>query len=349
MKEHFTVQCPECKGKLTENVENKQLQCTEDCSFEPSTFKAISEEFKSGRLSVLNTNTIDEHTISDELAGMIFVEGYKKEDMEKDDKKKKKKDPVELEKEKDDEKETVVSEGLVKLFENEEISETMKQKVSTVFRAAVVESVDVEKSVMQVEFDAQISAEKEKLAEEFTKFKDELSEKVDVYSEHVTSEFLEQNKVEIESALKVEAAESIIEGLQILLKENHLEVPEGINIQEEYESKLTEKTESLDKSIENVVLLKSQLNEANKTICFQNVTESMVDTSAQKLEKLAKSITFLDSESYTTELKILKESFIGDSVKSDVENFKTEEVDKKDLNESVVDVNDKKTKLTIKF
>ena len=203
-----------------------------------------------------------------------------------------------------------VSEAINTLFEGQELSEDFKTKTATVFRAAVQEAVDVEKSKMQESFDSEISEAKADFDKQLAEAKDELTEQLDKYLDHVVECYLEENKIAIQSSLKVEAAEQVLEGMKHLFAENHLEVPEGKDVVSELESKLNDAKAKLDESIKQNVDLNHAIKQRDRAEVLANVAEGLADSQKDKLSRLAESVSFGDKEAFAKELKVLRESFI---------------------------------------
>jgi len=106
------------------------------------------------------------------------------------------------------------------LFEGEEFSAEFKEKASVVFEAAVAERVAALAEAKTAELEA-------KLDEDVAAIEKELSETVEQFMEFTSKKWLEENVVAVESGLKVELAESFLDGLKSLFVEHNVVVDEA--------------------------------------------------------------------------------------------------------------------------
>ena len=74
-------------------------------------------------------------------------------------------------------------------------------------------------------FDEQLAEAKEELAEDMTT-------KVDDYINYLSEQWMEENQVAIESSLKVEVAESFMNGLRGLMEAHNVVIPEDADSDE---------------------------------------------------------------------------------------------------------------------
>ena len=158
-----------------------------------------------------------------------------------------------------------------KMFEGQELTEDFRTRTATVFRAALQEAVDSEQARLQEAFTEQLSDIKEEYELKLVEEKDKLSEHLDTYLEHVVEDYLTKNEVAIASNMKVEAAEAVLESMRTTFADNYLEVPEGRNIAEEYDTKIAELTAKLDESIDNTVTLKTELRKRDASTVLESV------------------------------------------------------------------------------
>ncbi|HEY5234739.1 MAG TPA: hypothetical protein VIJ14_01065, partial [Rhabdochlamydiaceae bacterium] len=111
-----------------------------------------------------------------------------------------------------------VSEACSKIFDGAGLSEDFKKKAATVIEA-VVKSL-VKENTRRIEKIAQ-----KNLAEATAEIEEELMEKADDYVGYVVAEWLEENKLQVESSLKTEIYEGFFEGLGQLYNEHNIAVP----------------------------------------------------------------------------------------------------------------------------
>jgi hypothetical protein len=129
-----------------------------------------------------------------------------------------------------------VKEDVEDMFADQELTEEFKERVSTVFEAAVAARAIVEEARLEEEFET-------KLTEAVAEINEELTSKVDTYLDYVVEQWMEDNAVAIESTLRNELASEFIEGLKGLFAEHYIDVPqEKIDVIES----LAEKIERLE-------------------------------------------------------------------------------------------------------
>ena len=139
---------------------------------------------------------------------------------------------------------------------NEEatLSEDFKAKAEVIFEAAI-------KSKLAEEIDRLEEKYNEELAEEVESTKSELVEKVDSYLNYVVENWMEENKLAVQSGLRTEIAEKFMNNLKDLFIESYIEVPES-------------KVDLVDELAENVEELENALNETTaKNISMQEELE----------------------------------------------------------------------------
>lgn len=208
---------------------------------------------------------------------------------------------------------TVVSnldEDIAALVEGEDLSEAFVAKAKTIFEAAVSTRVDEQKAIIQEQAEDYAEYVKEETEKE-------LIEKVDGYLDHVVSEWIEENKLAIESGIKSEMNESFADGIAELLKTHYIKAPEDRwDIVEGLADKVESLEAKLDEEIEINIEAKKKILEAKKTVKFAELSEGLTDTQIEKLEKLAENVDADSVEDYAEKVTTLKESYFKDS-KSD--------------------------------
>lgn len=189
------------------------------------------------------------------------------------------------------------------LMEGEELSEDFLKKAEVIFEAAV-------KSKIVSVIEALEENYNNKLVEEVTAIKDELTERVDSYLEYVSSEWIEENALQVENGIKSELSESFMQGLKQLFEEHYVEIPEDkYNVLEGMVERLDEMENKLNEQIERNVQLNKRLSEAVSDTILNDVSEGLALTQKEKLAGLAESVEFESEEDYREKLETLKESY----------------------------------------
>lgn len=211
-----------------------------------------------------------------------------------------------------------MNEDVEALFAGEDLSEEFMEKAKTIFEAAV-------KAKMQSEIARLEEAYAATLEEEVETIKEELSNNVDDYLNYVVEQWVSDNEVAIEAGLRSELTEDFISGLRQLFAEHYIDIPEDkISVVEELGSKVEELESKLNEEIERNVELTKVLSESKKTEIMHSMVEGLTATQAEKLKSLAENVDFVDSESYSTKIQTLRESYFPSSVKPQTELDKIE-------------------------
>lgn len=206
-----------------------------------------------------------------------------------------------------------VKESIESIFEGQDLSEDFRSKVETIFTAALHEAVEAKTAELDEELE-------NRLEEEVSKSIDSIAEKLDSYLDIVAEKWIEKNELQVESAIKVEVAESFMEGLKYLFSEHNLEIDEEkVDALAEAEKRLEEEKKRTDELVEALIASKNVITDFKKNQIFDVVSEGLVDTDAERLKTLAESINFSDADDYEKKLTTIKESFFSES-KAEVED-----------------------------
>ena len=130
-----------------------------------------------------------------------------------------------------------VKEDLEPMFDGEDLSEEFKEKTATLFEAAVSARTSLEIARLEEEFET-------KLEEHVSTITEELTSKLDTYLDYAVENWMEENQVAIESALRNEIMEDFLDVLKGLFAEHYIDVPESkVDVLEA----LADKVETLDR------------------------------------------------------------------------------------------------------
>lgn len=196
------------------------------------------------------------------------------------------------------------SEDVKELFSGDELSEDFKVQASALFEAAVQNKVIQERVKLEEQFE-------QRFEEELAEAVKEIEEGVSKYMDHVAEEWLEENRLQVESGIRADVLDNFMEGLKNLFIEHYIDVPADkvdvveslTNKIEELEGKLNEQiNESLDKDKEIAKLTAARV--------FDEVTEGLTDSQADRLQALAEEIEFESEESYRNKLTTIAEGFV---------------------------------------
>jgi len=189
------------------------------------------------------------------------------------------------------------------LLEGESLSEEFREKATTIFESAVNAKLEEEVAILEDTY-------KKALAEEVEKIKDTLAEQVDDYLNYVVENWVAENEVAIEPALRTELTEDFITGLRNLFAENYINIPDDkVDIVEELGKKVDELESKLNEEIENNVHLTKQLNEAIRHDIVAEACDGLTDTQSAKLESLVENVEFTTSDEFSKKVQTIKENY----------------------------------------
>ena len=219
------------------------------------------------------------------------------------------------------EKLKAVQEDLAALFDGSELSEDFREKATVIFEAAINEKVSGVVSSLEEQYEA-------KLVEEVAAIEEALVEKIDSYLDYVVEQWVEENKLAIESGIKAEVVESFMEGLKGLFAEHYVDAPqEKLDVLAQTAAEVEELKAKLSASINENIELSKKLEAAEAEKAFTEVSEGLAATQVEKFRTLAEGLESADVASYKKKLGMIKESyFAAKKVESSAQQQLNEEV-----------------------
>lgn len=203
-----------------------------------------------------------------------------------------------------------VNDDVEALVEGEDLTPEFKEKATTIFEAAV--QAKVNKLMVEKEVELEEKNE-EKLTEEVSKIKDELTTQVDDYLNYVSEQWMEENKLAVEKGIRTEITESFINGMKNLFNEHYIEIPEDkVDVVDDLFQKVEELEEQLNKQIQESVDLKKEVSSYKKEKVVQSLTSGLSDTQAEKVKELAESVDAED-EKLEEKVQVIKENYFPKS------------------------------------
>ena len=214
------------------------------------------------------------------------------------------------------------SDDLNALVESEAtLSEEFKAKTAVIFEAAVKSKLSEEINRLESEY-------AEQLAEEVSTTKADLVEKVDSYLNYVVEQWMEDNKVAIQTGLRTEIAEGFMNKLKDVFEESYIEVPESkVDLVDE----LAEANEGLEAQVNEAtakaIKLGEELETYKRTAIIREATKDLAETQVEKLTSLAEAVDFENVKAFSQKVSTLKESYFS---KPKAESIITEDTDTSD-------------------
>jgi len=213
------------------------------------------------------------------------------------------------------------SDDLDALVESEAtLSEGFKEKAAVIFEAAIKSKLSEEVDRLEAEYQAE-------LQEEITRTKEDLVEKVDSYLNYVVEQWMEDNKLAIQSGLRTEIAENFMGSLKDLFVESYIEVPESkVDLVDELATANEELEEQANAAQAKAMELAEQLEGYKRAAIIAEASKGLADTQAEKLAKLCEDVDFGNEETFASKVATIKESYFSKKSTQTV----TEEIDDTD-------------------
>ena len=216
-------------------------------------------------------------------------------------------------------KKTDVQEHIDAIFNNEDLSEDFRTKASTIFEAAVQAQLQEEKTKLEEEFATSLVKAKEELQAD-------LVEKLDQYTTYAAEQWMEENRVAIESSLKSEITEDFINGLKGLFAEHYIEIPEDkVDVLSQMAEKVQELEEKLNSAINENMELKGRVDESVRERILADVSEGLAATQVEKLAALAEGVDFDSADNFKKKLELVKENYFPSTTSSKKLNEEAED------------------------
>src|SRR5210317_687445 len=188
------------------------------------------------------------------------------------------------------------------------LSDEFKAKTAVIFETAIRSKLAEEVERMENEYQS-------RLDEELQATRADLVEKVDSYLNYVVENWMEENKLAVETGLRTEIAEDFMGKLKDLFVESYIDVPESkVDLVEELEEKLNKQTA-------NVLEMSESLENYKSQAIIREASRDLAETQVEKLNSLVESLDFEDEESFAQKVKTVKESYFKKEVVSQEEEI----------------------------
>lgn len=210
-----------------------------------------------------------------------------------------------------------VSDSVNEMFNGTEFTSEFKEKAATLFEAAVNYKIkQIKEELVELvdeAFEEELNAIEEEYVKEIEAIEEELSEEVDNFMKSVMTEWLEENKLAMQSQVRAELAESLMAGMKNLLEEHYIDVPEDkIDILESVSLENEELRAALNEEIAEKTQKHKYIQELEEAIVFNDIVKEHKLTLSQeeKIAELAEGIDYDNLESFEKKLNTLIENYI---------------------------------------
>jgi hypothetical protein len=210
-----------------------------------------------------------------------------------------------------DEEKKSVGESITGLFTAAQIDlpESTKSQLITVFEAAVLSRVasGIDARAEQIKVAAE-SAANERV--------EKIKQAVTMHLDHAVESWVEENKLALQQATVVAAAESLFTATANLLGNHNISVGEGATVIAAKEAEIARRDAEINKLIADQASLKATVEGYQRNIAFTEVAEGLSSVQRDKLHNAAKTMACESVEDYKTKLVLLKGTIVGGNGKT---------------------------------
>jgi len=183
------------------------------------------------------------------------------------------------------------------------LSDEFKQKTAVIFEAAINSKISEKVEELEDEYQS-------RLEEELETTRSDMVEKVDSYLNYVVEQWMEENKVAIESGLRTEIAEGFMDSLKDLFIESYIDVPETkVDLVDELAESVEDLEQRLNEQTGSVLELSEKLEEYQREAVIRESSRDLADTQVEKLRSLVSSLDFESEEVFSEKVKTVRESY----------------------------------------
>ena len=199
------------------------------------------------------------------------------------------------------------------------LSEEFKDKASVIFEAAI-------KSKLSDEIDRLEEKYNEELEAEITSTKEDLVEKVDSYLNYVVENWMEENKIAIQTGLRTEIAENFMNKMRDLFEESYIDVPESkVDLVDELAESVEELEEKLNKTTGDAIAMAEELESYKRDAIIREAARGLADTQVEKLKSLVEDVDFDDDETFAKKVATIRESYFDKSTSTETAVLDTDD------------------------
>jgi hypothetical protein len=188
----------------------------------------------------------------------------------------------------------------------ESLSESFKEKATVIFEAAL--GVKVKEEVQRLEEEYA-----QELSEETQRIENHLISKIDSYLDYVISEWVEENRIAIESGIRTQIAESFMSSLKDVFLEHYIEVPESkIDLVDELSDQLSQIQEELDKSISKNIKLSENIKDLTRDKLISEIAYDLTESQTEKLKTLSEGVSLQNVDDFISKVETIKDFYFSD-------------------------------------
>ena len=202
----------------------------------------------------------------------------------------------------------------------QELTESFKAKVGTLFEGAVANRVVEIKESLEAQYDND-------LQEEVGYIRESLVTKIDDYLSYVVESWIGENQEFVDNKLRTEIAENFMKALQGVFTEHYIEVPDSkVDLVDQLSDEVTSVKESLAGVQGKNVILTEEVESLHREKILSEATADLASTQVAKLSSIIEEVDFVDADTFASKVATIKEGFFSNS-DSSKEEVITESID----------------------
>lgn len=215
-----------------------------------------------------------------------------------------------------------VREDIETLFADREgLTEEFFEEAATLFEAALYTKATVVEEALKEQYE-------EKLTEQCEQIRAELSEQVSDYMDYVAEQWMDENKVAIESAIKVEMAESLIASLKETFAQHNIEIDdEKVDVVSAYEEQAAEFESQIDEQADLIIQLNKTVEDQARFIAVSEVSKGLTLKQQDEFAELSESVDYDQYDDFVKKLVVIKESNFKTAVSESKESLDDDPVE----------------------
>jgi len=202
----------------------------------------------------------------------------------------------------------------------QELTESFKAKVGTLFEGAVANRVVEIKESLEAQYDND-------LQEEVGYIRESLVTKIDDYLSYVVESWIGENQEFVDNKLRTEIAENFMKALQGVFTEHYIEVPDSkVDLVDQLSDEVTSVKEALAGVRGKNIILTEEVESLHREKILSEATADLASTQVAKLSSIIEEVDFVDADTFASKVATIKEGFFSNS-DSSKEEVITESID----------------------
>jgi len=185
------------------------------------------------------------------------------------------------------------------------LSEEFRSKAETIFNTAINSKLSEEIDRLEERYETE-------LAEAVEETKTGLVDKVDSYLNYVVENWMEENKLAVQSGLRTEIAEKFMNNLKDLFTESYIEVPESkVDLVDDLASEVEELETTLNNQMSKTIAMQEELEGYKREAILREASKDLAETQVEKLRSLVVNEDFDSEENFAERVETIKESYFN--------------------------------------